>query len=178
MLALTLLLACGTPDCDDGFGYADGQCVPIDQKGNDGEPFNWGGGVSAELFYDRLIDRFCLELARCGATEDYYYESYCMTVAPKGFVDDDYSSYGEEFRGCTVDPTLAQACFSSTWECIRYGGYGYEPYDYGYGEYGQDQSTVTVRPPEICLQAVYGSCYGDDTTYSYYGYDYDDYYSY
>jgi len=172
MLPALLLLACGTPDCDDGYGFVDGECVPVDTDDYDG-PINWGGGVSAELFYDRLLDRYCQELARCGATGNDTYVEMCMTFRPQtetegyyaNYYDDyydDYGSYdyGAELRGCTVEPALVNACFAARWECVDYGYY--------------DDSYVSVALPEVCNIALYSGCYDDYYDYT----DYSTYYGY
>jgi hypothetical protein len=153
-MLIALILAGCTPDCDDGYGFADGECVPVDTTAPAG-PANWGGGDSAALFYTRLIERYCHELRRCGAPT-YQTDAFCTEFGAPGGYDYGYD-YREDLIGCTVDPTQANLCISGSWTCLSYGD--------GYS---------TVQLPEACYAALDAQCeqaYGyDDEPYYYYGY--------
>jgi len=144
-----LLAACGAPECDPGYGFADGECVPIDTDAKGDQPFNWGGGTSAELFYERLVERYCQELKRCGTPDAYTVNALCHSELSfdTGY---DYTAYGQELRGCTVDPALVNACLSATWSCIDYG-----------------DGFVMPQIPEVCNLALDVSCDAGNTTYTY-----------
>ena len=148
LLILTLLWGCA-PDCEDGYGFADGECVPIDTEASS-RAVNWGGGSSAALFYERLITRYCQELRRCGAT-GYQTVAYCSEFEVPGYSYD--YDYGSELAGCTSDSHQANLCISGEWACQDFG-----------------EGYLSVQLPEACYAALDADCSYDYYEPYYYGY--------